>query len=187
MQGVMVSGVRLVFGVMLVALAGCGSPPRQDSGSTASTDAAVSDSPLEQAALESGVVADARHMSPIGLYRNRHEAGRDSLCIISDPEHAEKMRFGMQAMFGDKEHCAGQGSVRAVGDKLIFHFARSTCLIVAEYQGDRISLPGALDVKCAYQCSDRATLEGVSFPRVPEGVGSPYAERDREGALLCPK
>jgi hypothetical protein len=140
-------------------------------------------SPLERAGIAAGVVADARGTSVIGLYQHMHEAGRDALCIV--PGEKGRFVFGAQAVFGEETICRGHGTARMAGDKLILNFARSACLVVAGYDGDRVSLPGALDMTCADLCTNRGTFEGVSFPRVSSEISAARAVRDREGDPLC--
>jgi len=139
---------------------------------------------LEQAALEAGVVADIDALPPVGLYRKRHEAGRDSLCIVEGGDG--KQHFALEAVFGQNARCRGKGTLRSSGDKLVMNFGRSACIIVAGYGGDTITMPGALDVECAKLCSERASLEGVNFPRVSRDQGVARTARRSDGKTLCP-
>lgn len=144
----------------------------------------ASASGLERAAIESGVIADTSRLSPVGLFLRRHEAGSDSLCII--PGRSGDFRFGTEAVFGKEQRCRGQGSARRTGDKLILSFGRAgRCIIVAQYDGDQIAFPGVLDVKCADLCEGRASLEGVSFPRVAADAASALRAVNRNGDPLC--
>ena len=159
----------------------CGRPTAPLANNT-EADASPAISALEQVAQQAGVVADTS-ASPIGLYRSRHEAGQDSLCIVKGKDGA--MRFGLEAAFGEHSECHGSGAVRRSGDRLIMNFDRSACLVVADYEGDRVALPGALDVECDRLCSERGTLEGVSFPRVSRDEGVARDARDKKGNSLC--
>ncbi len=150
-------------------------------GNVAPTTAAAA--ALERAAIDAGAIADIGATSPVGLYRHRHESGRDSLCIL--PGEEGRMRFGLEAVFGENIECHGQGTLRQSGDKLILNFARSACLVVARYEGDRIVLPGALDVDCNRVCGDRGTLEGVTFPRVSASASVAADARSDKGSALC--
>lgn len=166
---------------ILVLLQGCQPPPAPETRQE--TPAATS--ALERAALEAGIVSDASRVSPVGLYQRRHEAGRDSLCLI--PASDRKYRFGLEAIFGTEQQCRGSGTARRVGDKLILHFSgRANCLVVAHYEGDRIALPGVLDMKCASLCSSRGSLEGVAFPRLSSEERAARAALDRGQDRLCP-
>lgn len=177
---------------LVLALAGlvaaCGGPGQAPSGGTGAggniSNMSAPAAALERAAIDAGVVADVSKISPVGLYRHRHEAGRDSLCILPDKEG--KMRFGLEAVFGENIECRGQGTLRRSGDRLIMNFARSACIVVARYEGDRIALPGTLDVECGRLCSERGTMEGVSFPRVSGSASVAADARSAKGKRLCP-
>ncbi|MBB6123640.1 hypothetical protein [Sphingobium subterraneum] len=180
---------RALLSLALLAVPACSSSERQNPADPSPAAQSGPNTPppseLEQAALQSGAIVDARRLSPIGLYRNRHEAGTDTLCVVPDTDKPSTMRFGMEAMFGESAGCSGHGTVRRAGDRLIFHFARSTCLIVAGYEGDRVVLPGALDLKCNQLCTNRGSLEGVSFPRVARDVSVGKEARRQTGKALC--
>ncbi|MGE4429907.1 MAG: hypothetical protein AB7E05_04090 [Sphingobium sp.] len=183
--------------------AACGPQGQQKAGEGGATAAVAGNSaanaslaanPLERAAIKAGIVADIHRLPPVGLYRLRHEAGRDSLCILPAGEGVpagegggeDRLRFGLEASFGENVECHGQGMARASGDKLILNFDRSSCLVVAQYEGDRIALPGTLDKACRKLCSERGSLEGTSFPRVSREASVAAAALGRDGARLCP-
>lgn len=138
---------------------------------------------LERAAIETGVIADASRVQAIGLYQRKHESGRDALCVI--PAKNGDYRFGLEASFGEEQSCAGRGTARRAGDRLILSFARSACIVVAQYDGDQIALPGVVDQKCADVCKGRGSLEGVSFPRLTSDAASALQARDSAGDPLC--
>lgn len=139
---------------------------------------------LERAAIETGVIADATKVPVIGLYQRTHEAGRDALCVI--PAKKGDYRFGLEATFGEDQSCAGRGTARRAGDKLILSFSRSDhCIVVAQYDGDQVSVPGVVDMKCADVCKGRGSLEGVSFPRVASDVATALQARNSGGDPLC--
>lgn len=164
---------------LLLVLAAC---HRVDPAAEPSS--AVPTSGLERAAIESGAVADSARMSPVGLFQRRTEAGHDSLCLL--PAQAGRYPFGMESVFGAEEYCRGRGSVKRAGDKLIFDFSgHEGCVIVARYDGDRITLPGVVDVKCAALCEGRGSPEGVAFPRLGSDAQSALGVRDRDGEPLC--
>lgn len=174
--------MRLISLAALLLLAACqrgGAPasvPQGDSGSTGSG--------LERAAIETGVITDAARVPAIGLYQRNHEAGRDALCVI--PASNGDYRFGMEAVFGEEQSCRGRGGARRAGDKLILSFSGSDrCIVVAQYDGDQLSLPGVLDMKCADLCEGRGSMEGVSFPRLSGDAASALRARDSHGNPLC--
>ena len=167
---------------LLVCLAACGGG--EGSGAPQGSADTMSPAPtLEQAAIDAGIVANASAVPPIGLYRNRHEAGTDSLCVV--PGAAGELRFGLDAVFGEGIACQGSGTARRSGDKLILNFARSACIVVADYDGDRVALPGVVDVECRKLCTERGSLEGVSFPRVSRSESVARDARDRNRSPLC--
>lgn len=168
---------------ILSLTAACGT--NESSDTQAGPSSAPAGSALEQAALDAGVVANVEALSPVGLYRKRHEAGRDSLCIVNGKDG--KLDFALEAVFGENMECHGQGTLRISGDKLILNFARSACLVVASYEGDRVALPGALDVECNALCTQRGSLEGVSFPRVSREENVARAAQTNKGGVLCPQ
>jgi hypothetical protein len=139
---------------------------------------------LERAAIESGAITDASKTSPVGLYQRAHEAGRDLLCVM--PAKDASFRFGLQANFGEGESCQGQGTARRAGDKLILSFTGGDrCIVVAQYDGDQVALPGVVDMACADLCEGRGTLEGVSFPRTASDAATALRARDSGGEPLC--
>jgi hypothetical protein len=168
----------------LLLLAACHRPDasRNDGGAN---DTVVPTSALERAALNAGVITNSAKVSVPGLYQRRHEAGVDTLCVA--PGKDRRYDFGMEAVFGTAQYCRGGGTARRVGDKLILHFSgRSQCIIVAQYDGDRVALPGVVDVKCADLCIGRGSLEGVTFPRLPFGAEARKQVIDHDGGPICP-
>ncbi|WP_298395934.1 hypothetical protein [Sphingobium sp.] len=174
--------MRRISSAFLILLAAC---QRMPAGEIAAPDGgAASASGLERAAIESGAIADASKISPVGLYQHSHEAGRDALCVI--PGKNGQYRFGLEAVFGEEPNCRGHGAARRAGDKLILSFkGGDRCIIVAQYDGDQISLPGVVDMACADLCEGRGSLEGVSFPRIASDAATALRARDRGNAPLC--
>jgi hypothetical protein len=167
--------------ILLLWLAACQRGPVPDAGSVTGGVAA---SGLERAAIASGAIADAATISPVGLFQRDHEAGRDALCVI--PGKGGALRFGLEANFGEEQRCRGQGQARRAGDKLILSFSGGDrCIVVAQYDGDQVALPGVVDMACADLCEGRGTLEGVSFPRIANEAASALRARDHGGDALC--
>lgn len=167
---------------LLCLLAACQRAPVP--GDAASRADGAPASGLERAAIESGAITDAGQTSPVGLFQRSHEAGRDALCIV--PTKGGQFGFGLQANFGEDQSCRGQGTVRRAGDKLILRFkGGDRCIVVAQYDGDQVALPGVVDMACADLCEGRGTLEGVSFPRIANDAPSALRARDSEGNMLC--
>jgi hypothetical protein len=139
---------------------------------------------LESLAVESGALDDLTARDPVGSYGRTYEGGRDRLCIVPDDGEG-RYRFGAEMRIGDEGRCSGSGTARYAGDRLIFNFAGGTCLIVARYEGDRIVMPGAVDVACASLCSDRGSLAGVTFPRTGHDQAAARRAKTHDGDRLC--
>ncbi|MBH1999566.1 MAG: hypothetical protein I8H96_10550 [Sphingomonadaceae bacterium] len=173
--------MRRISLALLMILAACQRTPAADQPVASG---APSPSGLERAAIESGVIADATRISPVGLFQRSHEAGRDALCVIPGKDGA--FRFGLEANFGEDLSCRGRGSARRTGDKLILRFSGGDrCIVVAQYDGDQIALPGVVDLACSDLCDGRGTLEGVSFPRIAGDAPSALRARNSAGEALC--
>lgn len=145
----------------------------------------VDDAPdLEQAAIASGAITDTAQVDPTGLFMRRHEGGADAICIV--PDTGREYRFGAMATSGGKSRCAGRGRAKRAGELLVLRFDKpSRCIMVAQYDGDRIALAGAVDLECDKLCSERASFAGVSVPRVASSVQSARTVKGPGGALLC--
>jgi hypothetical protein len=118
------------------------------------------------------------------LFQRSHEAGRDALCVI--PGKDGRFRFGLEAVFGEEPSCRGHGTARRAGDKLILSFrGGDRCIIVAQYDGDQVALPGVVDMACADLCDGRGSLEGVTFPRIATAAARARRARDRSNDPLC--
>jgi hypothetical protein len=139
----------------LLVLSGCRAPDAE-----APTDP---EHPLEVAARQANVVADAGATPPTGRFERVHAAGRDSLCITGrDRDH----RFSMVASFGTTLTCEGKGSLSHSGEQLRLSFDGHNCAIDASYDGDRVSLAGVVPESCSALCGPRASFSGVAVDRV---------------------
>lgn len=175
---------RISLALLPIILVGCEQQANTPDASVRADASAAPTSALEQAARDSGLVADVARVPPTGLFQQRHEAGRNSLCVR--PGGDGRYRFGVEAVFGAQEGCRGTGTARRAGDKLILRFSVSNqCTIVANYEGDRIAMPGVVDVACANLCDAGGSFEGVSFPRVAVDEQAAKTAHDRDGNLLC--
>lgn len=141
-------------------------------------------SSLETLAVESGAIEDRTGRDPTGSYGRTYDGGRDRLCLVHDDGEG-RYRFGADVRIGEEERCSGTGTARYAGDRLIFSFSGSTCMIVARYEGDRIVMPGAVDTACAAHCSNRGSLAGVTFPRTGSDEAAARRASAHDGDRLC--
>ncbi len=124
-----------------------------------------SESSLETAARDAGVIADSDALNPVGSYARRHENGLHELCIAPGPSASDYV-FGMIADLGAGLSCRGRGRVSGSADTLRFVFdSVSNCAIDAHYDGEGIRLSGKVPPQCAALCSARATFAGLSVLR----------------------
>lgn len=171
--------MRASFALLLL-LAACG---ERQSGSNPLVDEAPD---LERAAIESGAIPDMAGIDPKGLYQRRHEGGTDTICLI--PDGKKEYRFGAAAFSGGNSRCAGRGRAKRAGQLLIMRFDKpSRCIIIAQYQGDRLAMPGVVDIECDKLCAERASFAGVAVPRVSSGEAAARSVRSIDGKPLCEK
>ncbi|MBK5263744.1 MAG: hypothetical protein JJE34_00715 [Alphaproteobacteria bacterium] len=164
--------------VLLLLLAAC------SDGQSRSTPPADGVPDLEQAAIDSGAIADVSRIDPVGLFQRHHEGGTDALCLIPDGER--EYRFGAAAYSGGKSRCTGRGRAKRIGRMLVMRFDKpSRCIMVAQYEGDRIAMAGAVDLECDKLCSERASFAGVTLPRVSGSVEAAYSVRAVDDVPLC--
>lgn len=168
---------------LALALSGCGAKPDQTQRESR-MDLTAAASALESAALDSGAIQNAAAIDPTGLFRTTHEAGADTLCVMPRSD-ARKHAFGLEVNFGESQYCRGRGLARQAGDSLILHFERYGCILVAQYEGDRIVLPGAVDMRCDNLCTNRASLAGVVMARQSAEGRRAGNATDRDGNKLC--
>lgn len=144
-------------------------------------DTRDSESPLEIAARQAGVISDSDLVDPMGSYARRHENGVHEICI--GPERRNSRSFGMIADLGEGLLCQGTGRVTGSGDRLRFDFRDDRkCLIDAHYDGQSIRLLGKLPTGCAALCSARATFAGLSVLRSGWSRGDARKVRARRSA-----
>src|SRR3546814_6824277 len=80
------------------------------------------------------------------------------MCLV--PDGKQEYRFGLAAHSGGASYCSGRGRAKQAGDMLVLRFDKpSRCIIVAQYDGDRIALAGAVDLECDTLCQERARSE----------------------------
>ncbi|HWJ69264.1 MAG TPA: hypothetical protein VNS79_04350 [Sphingobium sp.] len=168
----------------IAALTGCRNGPESDGTDPPASPAARD---LDALALETGALPERAGTDPAGRYGRRYEGGSDRLCVVPDAAAGGSYRFGAETRIGQEEMCRGTGRARRVGDKLLLRFegAGKHCLIVARYEGDKIVLPGSIDLNCDILCSSRGSFAGVSFTRIDDDIMAAGQMADGRGRPLC--
>ncbi|MGN6818475.1 MAG: hypothetical protein ACTHJR_07375 [Sphingomonas sp.] len=105
---------------------------------------------LEAAAIEAGIIDDPANTDPTGLYQR----DRDRICVVPS---ARAFHIGLYVDYGDTYYCSGQGEATRAGETLHVDLASAPgCSFDAEFEGDRIVVPGRLPDACQKACSPRA-------------------------------
>lgn len=166
-----------LFPVLLLAACGQG---QSDPGK-----AAVQVSPLEQAAIDAGVIPDVRNVTLSGAFERHSDLGTDRFCAVGNDENG--YQIGMIAVFGPAAKCEGLGEAERDGETVrITLNSEKTCSFSARFDGVELKLPGELPDSCASYCSPRAGFEGVSFYLIGEGDAVARSTGGRDFENLCP-
>ncbi|MBT2187118.1 hypothetical protein [Sphingobium nicotianae] len=171
----------------LAGLAACSDADERNYADAEASSGSAASENLDALAVETGALPDTAQIDPSGRYGRRYEGGSDSLCVVPDGSARGRYRFGAETRIGGEEYCRGTGHARLSADKLLLRFdgAGSECMIVARYEGDKIVMPGGLDLHCAALCSSRGSFSGVAFPRLDRDVATARGTRDARGQPLC--
>jgi hypothetical protein len=165
-------------GMFLLALSGCGADP-------AAAPPAEPGHPLEQAAIDRGLVPDPASASPIGLYAR----DSDRLCLATLPgDGADPARFRIGALvdYGEGLRCAGRGEARLAGERLSVQLGEGACRFDAVFDGDRIAFPAELPDACRALCQDdRASFSALQAERLSDRAAEAEAFRLPDGARPC--
>ena len=76
-------------------------------------------SSLEQAAIEAGVIPDARTVSLAGAFERQSDLGTDRFCAVGSDETGYQV--GMIAVFGPDSKCEGLGEADRTGRECSDH------------------------------------------------------------------
>jgi hypothetical protein len=149
-------------------------------------DKAVAElSPLEEAAIDAGVIPDVRKVTLAGAFERRSDLGTDRFCAVGNDENG--YQIGMIAVFGPAAKCEGLGEAERDGETVrITLNSEEKCSFTARFDGVELQLPGELPESCASYCSPRAGFEGVSFYIVGEGDEVARSTSGRDFETLCP-
>ncbi|HEX4693838.1 hypothetical protein [Sphingomonas sp.] len=149
------------------------------SGESSTPDAPPTPTSLEAAAIDAGIVPDPANTDPTGLYAR----DRDKICVVPS---ATAFRVGIYVDYGDDFFCSGTGEATRAGETLHVELTSAPgCSFDARFEGDRISLPGALPDACRKACSKRASLAALSVERLSDSPSEAAALRDGRGRMLC--
>ncbi|MEH6756366.1 MAG: hypothetical protein V7676_02505 [Parasphingorhabdus sp.] len=142
-------------------------------------------SPLEQAAIDAGVIPDVRNVSLSGAFERQSDLGEDRFCAVGNDERGYQV--GLLAVFGPDSKCEALGAAERVGEDVrITLDSEQECSFTASFDGVALKFPGNLPSSCASYCTPRALLDGVSFSLVGEGDAVARSTRGREIEDLCP-
>ncbi len=164
-----------------ISLAGC------DGASLAPASDAASNSELERAAIDAGIIVDPANLDLAGLYEAGSELNNDRFCAVRDEDN---YKVGLMVYYGSDQMCAGQGQAVLDGESVLITIAaqdddEETCEITAIFDGEQIAFPGSISNNCARLCSQRASMAGVSIPLVESGSKSAARAKDAEANRMC--
>lgn len=157
--------------LLLLLLAAC------SGGQQAAKDQPPQD--LEKAAVERGLIRNPGDTEIAGLYAR----DTDRICIVPT---SIGYKIGAFVDYGDGITCSGAGKASRVGETLHIELGGDdTCSFDAKFDGDKISLPGALPEGCSKFCTRRASYAGLEVNRLSESPAEAAAMRDGSGKRLC--
>ncbi len=169
-------GVALCLALLTTA---CGQGPSE------AEKAAAKLSPLEEAAIDAGVIPDIRNVTLAGAFERRSDLGTDRFCAVGNDENG--YQIGMIAVFGPAAKCEGLGEAERDGETVrITLNSEEECSFTARFDGVELQLPGELPASCSSYCSPRAGFEGVSFYIIGEGDEVARSTSGRDFENLCP-
>ncbi len=165
--------------IWALVLAGCG----QGQSGPEKPDTELSS--LEQAAIDAGVIPDARKVTLSGAFERRSDLGTDSFCAVGNDQNGYQV--GMIAVFGPETKCEGLGEAERDGENVTITLnSEKKCTFSARFDGVELEFPGSLPEACSSYCSPRAGFEGVSFYMIGEGDAVARSTSGRDFESLCP-
>ena len=99
-----------------------------------------------------------------GLYEGGEGPRRNQMCMI---QRENSTRFGLVVWAQQGEtSCSGSGRATREGSRLRLAMeGDETCVIVAQLDGRRVTLPAGLPQGCAYYCGPNAQMAGAAFDK----------------------
>lgn len=158
-------------------LAGC-SPGAKRADAVAST--ATSDA-LDAAAVASGQLPVPDSRSVAGTYAATTNIGTDRMCVVAE---GDRLRVGVLVSYGNGGECVGRGGGERTAGGLRATFGPG-CVIDTTLDGYNVVFPGRLPPGCRTLCRGRASLAGVTIPKLSDGETDARSLTDLGGAPLC--
>jgi hypothetical protein len=144
------------------------------------------DNPLEEAARDRGLVDEQENASLVGVFERQHELGQDGLCAV---ERGGDTRFALTASYGPGVRCTGTGRIERKDGSWLLRFAGdSGCAIEVHEEGGNLLFAGSVPRACDDLCPSRASLSGLSMPRISWSGDDARRFRliDRKGDVATP-
>ncbi len=162
------AGRAIVLGLLLSA---CGGAERESSAPGDGAGLA-----LEKAAVAAGIVADPRHLDPVGAYAS----ATDRVCIVRQDG---ALQIGASIDYGDRQSCIARGA--ASGRETLKVDFGEACSFEARFDGERIAFPATLPSGCDRRCTGHATMTALSASRLSSADAEARAMRGPDGEPLC--
>ena len=140
-------------------------------------------SDLEAAAIATGAIPDPATAPVEGLYEHVGEAATDRLCLIGT---GDDYRLGLNVYVGRDSVCTARGSAERKGETLqIALEGKGDCAFSATFDGEQVSIPGAVPRGCASYCLGETSIAGVTLSKSSNARVDALAARDGAGLPLC--
>ena len=123
-----------------------------------------------------------------GLYEGGGGVRADQLCIIGGDaaDGADRAAFGILVWGTNLASCAGSGTARRAGDRLILRMAGDQpCEVEAVIRDGQVRLPTEVPESCSYYCGDTARLSGAGFRKTADTIADAMKAKDLVGEPLC--
>lgn len=150
-------------------------------------DSNSSDSALEEAAIETGIIPDPATLNLEGLYEAGPELENDRFCAV---QKGDSYTIGIFVYYGGDQICEGRGQGVLNGEIAELNLRSldkdgQSCELDAVFDGTQIVFPGAIPDACESICAQRASLAGVSIPLVESGAQAALRARGNDVEPLC--
>ena len=138
---------------------------------------------LEAAAIATGAIPDPATAPVEGLYEHVGEAATDRLCLVGS---GDDYRIGLNVYVGRDSVCTARGSATRKGETLKIELeGKEDCAFTAAFDGEQVSIPGAVPRGCAAYCLGETSIAGVALSKSSSAKADALAARDGTGLALC--